>query len=88
VLVYDRKSKVQNVWRLIKNINFVKDINPKTGELIGRRDFTEGEHKALCPFIAGGVSWNSGSYNRGRGCTTRSETSGAWTLRSRRRRRF
>ena len=45
------------------NINFVKDINPKTGELIGRRDLAEGKHKNLCPSIAGGYSWNSGSYN-------------------------
>lgn len=63
VFVYDNKGKVQNVWRLIKNINFVKDIDPRTGELIGRRDLTEGEHKNLCPFIAGGISWNSGTYN-------------------------
>jgi len=63
VFVYDRKGKVHNVWRLVKNINFVKDIDPKTGELIGRRDFSEGEHKGLCPFIAGGISWNSGTYN-------------------------
>ncbi len=63
VFVYDRKGDVQNVWRLVKNINFVKDIDPRTGELIGRRDFSEGEQKNLCPFIAGGISWNSGTYN-------------------------
>lgn len=62
VWVYDRQGKVQNVWRLVKHINFVKDIT-KTGELIGRRDFTEGKHTNLCPFIAGGMSWNMGSYN-------------------------
>ena len=63
VFVYDRKGKVQNVYRGVDNINFVKDINPKTGELIGRRDLAEGKHKNLCPAIAGGYSWNSGSYN-------------------------
>jgi PQQ-dependent dehydrogenase (methanol/ethanol family) len=67
VFVYDRQLKVQNVWRGVKNINFVKDINPKTGELIGRRDLAEGKHQALCPFIAGGYSWNAGSYNPGTG---------------------
>ena len=41
----------------------MKDIDPKTGELIGRRDLAEGKHKNLCPSIAGGFSWNSGSYN-------------------------
>lgn len=31
VFVYDRaNAKVQNVWRIAKSINFVKDIDPKT----------------------------------------------------------
>jgi PQQ-dependent dehydrogenase (methanol/ethanol family) len=64
IFVYDRgDAKVVNVWRLAKNINFVKDIDPKTGRLIGRRDMAEGDHKNLCPAIAGGVSWNSGAYS-------------------------
>ena len=64
VFVYDRDLKVQNVWPLIKNYNFVKGIDPKTGELIGRRDFTAGKQTdPLCPAIDGGVSWNSGSYS-------------------------
>jgi PQQ-dependent dehydrogenase (methanol/ethanol family) len=63
VFVYDRNAKVQNVWRLIKNINFVQDIKPD-GTLVGRRDMTEGKQStSLCPFIAGGMSWNMGSYN-------------------------
>ncbi len=64
IFVYDRKdAKVENVWRLVDNINFVKDITPK-GELIGRRDFTAGKQdEVLCPHISGGVSWNSGSYD-------------------------
>jgi alcohol dehydrogenase (cytochrome c) len=65
VFVYDRaNAKVQNVWRIAKNINFVKDIDPKTGELIGRRDLSLGAvSPPLCPAIPGGVSWNSGSYS-------------------------
>jgi len=65
IFVYDRaNAKVQNVWRIAKNINFVKDIDPKTGELIGRRDLSLGAASSpLCPAIAGGVSWNSGSYS-------------------------
>ena len=65
VFVYDRGLKVQNVWQGVKNINFVKNIDPKTGELIGRRDFSAGkvESPPLCPYIGGGISWNGGSYN-------------------------
>ena len=64
IFVYDRDLKVQNVWPLIHNYNFVKSIDPKTGELIGRRDFTAGKQTdPLCPAIDGGVSWNSGSYS-------------------------
>lgn len=65
VFVYDRKdAKIENVWRLIDNINFVKDIDPKTGELIGRRDLNEGKVEGvLCPAIDGGISWNTGAYS-------------------------
>ena len=64
IFVYDREAKVQNVWRITENSNFVKNIDPKTGELIGRRDFTAGKvSEPLCPHISGGVSWNAGSYN-------------------------
>jgi alcohol dehydrogenase (cytochrome c) len=65
VFVYDRNLGLKNVWRLVQNINFVKDIDPKTGALIGRRDFTAGkvESPPLCPYIGGGISWNGGSYS-------------------------
>jgi alcohol dehydrogenase (cytochrome c) len=64
VFVYDRELKVQNVYPLVNAINFVKGIDPKTGDLIGRRDFSAGKQTGpLCPAISGGVSWNSGSYN-------------------------
>lgn len=64
IFVYDRAdAKLENVWKLVDNINFVKDIDPKTGALIGRRDLVGGKHTNLCPAIAGGISWNSGTYN-------------------------
>jgi len=65
VFVYDRSNaKIENVWPLVKNINFVKSIDPKTGELIGRRDFVAGKAETpLCPAIMGGISWNSGAYS-------------------------
>lgn len=64
VFVYDPQLNVQNVYPLLANYNFVKGINPQTGELIGRRDFTAGKQSTpLCPAIDGGVSWNSGSYD-------------------------
>jgi len=64
VFVYDDQLKVKNVYNLLENSNFVKSIDPKTGELIGRRDFSEGKQsEPLCPAIDGGVSWNSGSYD-------------------------
>ncbi|MBX6323832.1 MAG: PQQ-binding-like beta-propeller repeat protein [Rhodospirillaceae bacterium] len=61
--VYDRAdAKVENVYKLVHNINFVQDIT-KDGTLVGRRDMSEGPQKGLCPAINGGVSWNSGTYN-------------------------
>jgi alcohol dehydrogenase (cytochrome c) len=64
IFVYDRNdAKIANVWRLVENINFVKNIDPKTGELIGRRDMAAGKHSNLCPAIAGGYSWPSGAYS-------------------------
>jgi PQQ-dependent dehydrogenase (methanol/ethanol family) len=64
IFVYDRTNgKVQNVWKLAKNINFVQDID-KSGNLVGRRDLSEGVvNPPLCPAIAGGISWNSGAYS-------------------------
>lgn len=64
VFVYDPQLKVQNVYPLVKNYNFVKGIDPKSGELIGRRDFTAGKQSTpLCPAIDGGFSWNSGTFD-------------------------
>ncbi|HWQ38296.1 MAG TPA: PQQ-binding-like beta-propeller repeat protein [Burkholderiales bacterium] len=63
VYVFDRNMKVVNVYPGVDNINFVESINPRTGELVGRRDLAEGKHKDLCPAIAGGYSWNAGTYS-------------------------
>ena len=65
IFVYDRAdAKIENVWPIVRNYNFVKGIDPKTGELSGRRDFSPGKVEGvLCPHISGGVSWNSGSYS-------------------------
>ena len=44
IFVYDRAdAKIENVCDIVKASNFVKSIDPKTGELIGRRDFTAGK---------------------------------------------
>ena len=60
IFVYDRNLKVKNVYPIVNNINFVKSINPQTGELVGRRDFSAGKQaEPLCPAISGGISWNS-----------------------------
>lgn len=65
IFVYNRgDASLVNVWRITENSNFVQSIDPKTGELIGRRDFTAGHvDPPLCPAIDGGVSWNSGAYD-------------------------
>lgn len=38
-------------------------VDPKTGELIGRKAPGLGKPEFICPWIAGGRSWNSGSYS-------------------------
>jgi PQQ-dependent dehydrogenase (methanol/ethanol family) len=64
VFVYDRTNgKLENVWPMTSTYNFVKSINPKTGELVGRKAPRLGKPEFICPWIAGGRSWNSGSYN-------------------------
>src|SRR6266446_472290 len=64
VFVYDRTNgKIQNVWPMNHVFNWVKGIDPKTGELIERNPPRLGKPHFICPWIAGGRSWNSGSYN-------------------------
>jgi alcohol dehydrogenase (cytochrome c) len=63
VYVFDRATgRPTSVYRGVDAINFVKDIR-QDGELVGRRDMAEGKHSNLCPAIAGGYSWNAGSYS-------------------------
>lgn len=64
VTVLDRKTgKVQNVWQLAENVNWVKTIDPKTGKLIGRNAPELGKNKNFCPSALGARSWNAGAYS-------------------------
>lgn len=64
VFVMDKKDgKLENVWPLSQTYNFVKTIDPKTGELIGRKEFPIGKESLLCPYLLGTRSWNAGAYN-------------------------
>lgn len=54
---------IENVWRLGKHINFVEDVNPKTGELINRKKIIPGKENVVCPYLLGARSWNHGAYN-------------------------
>ena len=58
VFVMDRTNgKLQNVWPMTHTYNFVKTIDPKTGELIERNPPREvGKPKFICPWIAGGAA--------------------------------
>lgn len=64
VFVMDKADgKLENVWPLSQTYNFVKTIDPKTGELIGRIDLEAGKETLLCPYLLGTRSWNPGAYN-------------------------
>ncbi|WP_374306137.1 PQQ-binding-like beta-propeller repeat protein [Methylocella sp.] len=65
VFVMEKSNgRIYNVWRLAENINWVKDIDPKTGETIGQvGDFPLGKETVLCPYLLGVRSWNAGAYN-------------------------
>jgi len=59
----DQQLKVENALIIGKTYNFIKGVNPKTGELIGRRETELGMNKNVCPAIDGAISWNTGAYN-------------------------
>jgi PQQ-dependent dehydrogenase (methanol/ethanol family) len=59
----DDVLKVENAVIIGKTYNFIKAVNAKTGELIGRRETELGMNKNLCPAIDGAISWNTGAYN-------------------------
>lgn len=62
--VYERNTgKIANVWPFVENINFVKGIDPKTGELIGRNEPVVGKETLICPSLLGGRSWNQGAFS-------------------------
>ena len=56
-------GKIENIWPLSDLKNFVKDIDKKTGELIGRVDLPMNQETLICPSTFGGRSWNAGAYN-------------------------
>lgn len=56
-------GKLDNVWPLSKTFNFVDSIDPKTGELKGRKDMVAGKENLVCPYLLGTRSWNPGAYN-------------------------
>ena len=59
--------KVENAYMLGETYNYIKGVDPKTGQLIGRRELPEGKHANVCPAIDGAISWNTGAYNPGTG---------------------
>lgn len=64
VFVMDKKDgKLVNVWPLSETYNFVKTIDPKTGELVGRKNLELGKESLVCPYLLGTRSWNHGAYN-------------------------
>jgi PQQ-dependent dehydrogenase (methanol/ethanol family) len=68
VYVYNRDPsnvplKIENVWHLGETSNFVTGVDPKTGQLQGRRDVTIGVNKTVCPAVDGAITWTNGSYN-------------------------
>ncbi|MDF2180569.1 PQQ-binding-like beta-propeller repeat protein [Neptuniibacter sp. CAU 1671] len=64
VTLLDRHTgKVENVWQLAEEMNWVKGIDPKTGELIGRNNPIDGKSDVFCPSALGVRSWNAGAYS-------------------------
>jgi alcohol dehydrogenase (cytochrome c) len=64
VFVLDKKDgNIENIWPISNLFNFVKDIDKKTGELIGRVELPMNQETLICPSTFGARSWNSGAYN-------------------------
>ena len=59
--------KVENATAIGKTLNYIKGVDPKTGELIEPRRLPLGAHANVCPILEGVISWNSGAYNPGTG---------------------
>lgn len=56
-------GKPYNIWKFAKRANWVESVDPKTGELIGRRDPVPGQEDIFCPSVLGARSWNQAAYN-------------------------
>ena len=70
---------------IVKATNFVKSIDPKTGELVGRRDMPAGKQNRPLPGHRRRRQLElPAPTTRRPGSTTRSAMNGAWTSRSRR----
>jgi len=56
-------GKPYNIWKFAKKTNWVESVDPKTGELIGRRNPIAGQEDVFCPSVLGARSWNQAAYN-------------------------
>ncbi|WP_461517230.1 outer membrane protein assembly factor BamB family protein [Porticoccus sp.] len=64
VSVLDKATgKPYNVWKFTEKANWVDSVDPKTGELIGRKDPVAGVEATFCPSVLGARSWNQAAYN-------------------------
>jgi alcohol dehydrogenase (cytochrome c) len=64
VFVMDKRDgRLENVWRFSKHITWVDNIDPQTGELIGRHDHRLDHEMLQCPASSGGRQWNPGAYS-------------------------
>ena len=59
----DQVLKVENATLIGKTYNYIKGVDGKTGQLIGRRELPLGLHTNVCPAIDGAISWNTGAYS-------------------------
>jgi alcohol dehydrogenase (cytochrome c) len=64
VFVMDKHNgNLENIWRLSETISFAKDIDLKTGKIVGRIDPAMGKSTLFCPSAFGARSWNAGAYS-------------------------
>jgi alcohol dehydrogenase (cytochrome c) len=62
--VLDKNNgNIENIWPISDVKNFVKEIDPESGNLIGRVELPMNKETLICPSTFGGRSWNSGAYN-------------------------
>jgi alcohol dehydrogenase (cytochrome c) len=64
VFVMNKKDgTLENAWPINETFNFAKGIDPKSGEMIDRKDPPVGEATTVCPNLQGARSWNPGAYS-------------------------